>query len=188
MRDKRNLLLLAASVFVGLLVWELGLRLFTRYGRGSTAVQAEMAPEKTIDTAEAVRYVEQMPIAAGTDRKWFTEDPPKLDNRTAPAPEVLARFGDFQKLRLHPEQAENGWNRYLVEDQRCSLNPYGWFNAYPKTMTVKAFTPPTPTTPPAYRFLPGSTGASGLVTNQFGLRGHSITLAKPPKTIRIAFL
>lgn len=186
MRDRRNLLLFTVSVILGLAAWELGLRLFTPYGRGSAVARTEMAPEKPVDISEARRYVEQMPAAAGTDRQWFTDDPPQLPNRTVPSPEIVALFNDHIKRGLSADQAEYIWNRYLVEDQRC--NPNGLFKDYPKTTTVKTFTPPTFMLHPAYRFPPSSTGASGLVTNQFGLRGRPITLVKPPKTIRIAFL
>lgn len=186
MRDKRNLLVLAISVALWFVIWEFGLRLFIRHGRGSSAVLAEMAPEKPVDTMEARRYIEQMPASDQTDRRWFIEDPPKLPNRTAPSPESVALYNEYAKRGLYPPQSTYIWNRYMAEEELCHSNFH--FKDYAPTMSVSVFTPPSFTIHPAYRFRPNSTLASGLVTNQFGLRGHPITLVKPPKTIRIAFV
>jgi hypothetical protein len=118
------------------------------------------------------------------DPRWFSEDPPPLPNRTSPSPALAARYGDFKRRGLFDFQAEYVWNGYLVERDRC--NPSGLFRNFPDTLL--AFTPGSVSVHPGYRFPANRTLPSGLVTNEFGLRGHPVSLAKPPRTVRIAFL
>ena len=131
-----------------------------------------------------MRYISKLPTAPGTDRRWFLEDPPPLPNRTTVDPQRRDRYRDFERRGIFIPQADYLWNRFYAESQRCA--PDSVFQKYPDT--VLAFTPPTEDLHPRYRFPPNATLVSGLVTNEFGLRGPPIALAKPPKTIRIAFV
>jgi hypothetical protein len=175
MKDRKNLLVLFASTLCGLVLGEAGLRWFVHDRPQSSEVPA---------TSSVMNYVRGIPLAPGTDRKWFSEDPPPLPNRTPPSADRVARFQDFQRRGLYAAQSEYVWNRYFIERERCT--PNGFLRGFPEK--VLAFTPPTIDSHPRYWYPSNATLPSGLVTNAFGFRGHPIALAKPPKTIRIAFI
>ena len=179
----KDLLLVLVSTLVGLLLWEAGLRLFTHYGPHDAAQQASV-PAKPPDVADAARYIRRLTGAGGPDPSWFAEAPQPLPNRTSPSPALAARFRDFERRGVFGPQAEYVWNSYLVKRDRC--NPAGLFRNFPDTLL--AFTPDSVSIHPGYRFPANQTLPVGLVTNQFGLRGHPISPVKPAKTIRIAFL
>ncbi|MBZ5609999.1 MAG: hypothetical protein LAP38_17190 [Acidobacteriia bacterium] len=183
----KSFLLVLASLLLGLLLCEAALRLFTGY-RPSRSTESAAVPgpveAKPVTTPEAMPYVERLPAAPGTDRRWFTEDPPPLSNRAPVGADRAARYKDYQQRGLFPDQADYIWNRYYVEGTRCA--PTSLFRNYPDN--VLAFDPPAPASHPIFRFPPNTTGVAGLVTNEFGLRGPAIGMAKPPRTIRIAFI
>ena len=179
----KNLLAVLVSTLVGLLLCEAGLRWFTHYGPHDAAQQAS-ANGKPLSVADAARYIDGPAREGGPDPHWFAEAPPPLPNRTSPSPAVTARYLDFERRGLHAFQSEYVWNSYLVKRDRC--NSAGRFQNFPDTL--QAFTPESVTVHPGYRFPANQTLQSGLVTNQFGLRGHPLSLVKPAKTIRIAFL
>lgn len=172
--------LVLASILVSLVIFEIGLRAFERFGVKPAAANSGGAFGK----AELMRYVLQLPAAPGTDRRWFLQDPPPLPNRSQPSAQRLERYQDFEKRGIFPAQADYIWNKYYLEGEQCSPNHL--FDKYPGTAPV--FDPPTDSPYPRYRFAPNITTAAGLVTNQFGLRGPPISLGKPSRTIRIAFL
>ena len=181
----KTALLVLASTVLALLLCEAGLRIFI--GTPGNVVEAKpgaTATEKELDVRQATPYIEKMPAEPGTDRRWFIEDPPPLPNRAAPSPERLARFKDYERRGIFGPQADYVWNRRFVESAYCSTTNV--FQNYPEKIQV--FDPPEDHHHPRFRFPPNTTTASGLVTNQFGLRGPPITLGKPPKTIRIAFV
>jgi hypothetical protein len=179
----KDLLVVVVSTVVGLLLWEAGLRLFTGYG-AHDAAQPVSVPAEPPNVADAARYIRRLAGAGSPDQRWFAEDPPPLPNRTPPSPAVTARYRDFERRGLFGPQAGYVWNSYLVKRDQC--NPAGLFRNFPDTLL--AFTPGSVSIHPGYRFPANQTLESGLVTNQFGLRGHPISLVKPAKTIRIAFL
>lgn len=180
-------LLVIVSICIGLLLAEAGLRMFSRFGPEASARQTSgttRTPDKPLDLEGAERYIAQLPIAPGTDRGWFSENPPPLPNRSRPSAEDEQRFLDYQRRGLFPSQADYIWNRRFVEDTNCT--PDNIFRNYPPTILV--FDPPAGEVRPHFRFPANTTTPEGLVTNQFGLRGPPLTLAKPPKTVRVAFL
>ena len=181
--EKKTWLLVASSTAFGLLICEAGLRLFTDFG--ANAFQSAVAKsDQPPGAAEAMHYVEQFPAAPGTDRQWFKEDPPPLSNRSPVSIERVERHRDYERRGIFALQADYVWNRYYVESQRCSSN--GIFRNFPDDVLV--FNPPSESVHPRYRFPPNVTTSSGLVTNQFGLRGPPVSLERPPNTIRIAFI
>jgi len=179
----KNLLVVLVSTVLGLLLWEAGLRMFTGYGPHGAA-QPETVPAKPMSVADGASYIRRLDAASGADPAWFSEDPPPLPNRTAPDPALAARYADFERRGIVGFQAEWVWNGYLVKRERC--NPSGLLRNYPGALL--AFTPQSVSVHPGYRFPAGQTLPSGLVTNQFGLRGHPLSLAKPSRAIRVAFL
>ena len=178
----KGFLLVVASVVFCLVVFETGLRVFTGFGARHGPVG--QVSDKAVNLQEALQYVDRIASAPGTDRRWFTEDPPPLPNRRQPSAEQVARFNDYKQRGIFADQSDYIWNRYYVEGTRCS--PDTLFKNYPEK--VLAFDPPSLTPHPFYRFTPNSTGAGGLTTNQFGLRGPPIGLGKPSRTIRLAFV
>jgi hypothetical protein len=178
-----HLFLLAASIFVGVAICEAGLRILARSGNARPSAVAGIAG-KIPEMRRAINYVQQLAAAPGTDRRWFEEDPPPLPNRSPVSREREQRYHAYEKRGLYGPQADYIWNRKFVESDRCGPNTF--FQNYPETVLV--FDPPAPTTHPRYRFPPNITTFAGLVTNEVGLRGRPLALAKPPATARIAFL
>jgi hypothetical protein len=175
MKDRKNILLLLASVLCGLVLGEAGLRWFMRH-----QPRSGQAPV----TSSVMEYARGIRLAPGTDLNWFSEDPPPLPNRTPPSADRVSRFQEFRRRGLYAAQSEYIWNYYYIERERC--NPNGLLRNFPEDLLV--FTPPVPDSHPRYWFPPNESLPSGLVTNAFGFRGHPIALVKPPRTIRIAFL
>jgi hypothetical protein len=178
----RAAVLVLASICIGILLCEVSLRLFTRFRPG--VVLTTVSQDSSSMTAQAQRFAEQFVAASGTDKRWFAEDPPQLQNRSRVDPQRLAGAAEYKRRGIFPAQSDYIWNQYYVESQRCG--PSGVFDTFPDR--VLAFDPPTTAPHPRYRFPPNTTTANGLVTNQFGLRGPPVALSKPPKTIRIAFI
>lgn len=182
----KAVLAVIVSLFLGLLLCEASLRLFTRYGPAAPDPRSTttIVPDKPLDLAGALPYVQKLAAAPDTDRRWFTENPPKLPNRSTPDPRSVARFAEYERRGIFGPQADYIWNRRFVEATSCA--PSSVFVNYPDKLV--AFDPPSEDVHPHYRFPSSTTTASGLVTNQFGLRGPPIDLIKPPKTVRIAFI
>lgn len=183
----KSVLLIFASTLLGLLLCEAGLRLFTQYGPRASTEESQAGattPDKPLDLEGAAPYIAQLPSAAGTDRRWFSENPPPLPNRSTVSPENVNRYRDYEKRGLFGPQADYVWNRRYVEAKSCA--PGSTFQNYPDKIMV--FDSPSGDTHPIYRFPADVTTTAGLVTNQFGLRGPPLTLAKPPRTVRIAFV
>lgn len=182
-RFPRVVALIFISTLAGLVLCEVGLRLLG-WTRAETRLPAAVSkPEPQAEVAAALRYVARLPAVPGTDRRWFLEEPPPLPNRAPVLRQQVERYRDFERRGIFGAQAEYIWNRYYVESERCG--PNNTFRNFPET--VPAFDPPEESVHPRYRFPANYTTAGGLVTNQFGLRGRPVPLAKPPKTIRIAF-
>ena len=186
-RVMKAVLLVLASTLVGLLLCEAGLRLFTQYGPGASREESTAGattPDKPLDLEGAAAYIAQLPSAAGANRRWFSENPPPLPNRSTVSPQDVNRYRDYERRGLFGPQADYIWNRRYVEANSCA--PGSTFQNYPDKILV--FDPPSANAHPIYRFPGNATTTAGLVTNQFGLRGPPLTLAKPPKTVRIAFV
>jgi hypothetical protein len=178
-----QLLLIGASTVFALALCETAARLLGLGGGPPSLEQAGAGAGKPLDASAAMRYVNALAAAPGTERAWFLESPPPLERKPASAA-ARERFREFERRGLFAPQAEYLWNRHYVETERC--RPNGRLAGFPPT--VEVFDPPQPSLYPRYRFPAGVTMVSGLVTNQFGLRGHGIDLAKPPRTVRIAFV
>src|SRR6516164_9255307 len=184
MIDGKSLLLAAAATAGSLLVGEAALRVLTPFGPGhaeSAPILAPLAGSAQMETAQ--RYVQQLPAEPGSDRLWFTESPQPLKHE--PVDDVAKqRYDDYGRRGLYPTASAYIYNRVLVETDDCQ----GGSALRNFSGTVKVFDPPAKGPFPRYRFPANKTLASGLVTNQFGLRGPEIALEKPLKTIRIAFV
>jgi hypothetical protein len=183
-RYGKDLGLVLAATLVALGICEAGLRWLGRGVRTVSLARAGAEANKPLDPSGARGYIAAMKAAPGTDRTWFLEPPAPLPNRGKPGPDAAARFAEYEKRGAFPPQSEYVWNAWYVESERC--NPNGRFAKLPAP--VRAFQPQTGTIYPRYRFPANATLVSGLVTNEFGLRGHPLALRKPGRTVRIAFL
>jgi hypothetical protein len=168
----------------GLLLPEIALRLLAGFKQNPLGLVAQDGMDQPVDAGVATRYILRLPAGPGTDRRWFLEDPPPLPNRSNVQKWRIERSREFQKRGIFAAQADYVWNRYYVESERCG--PNNVFQNYPNT--VLAFDPPEESLHPRYRLPSKTTTVAGLVTNEFGLRGPPLALAKPPRTVRIAFL
>ncbi len=100
-------------------------------------------------------------------------------------PEPVARFDILPEHQANRDaygyRANYLWNEHLSDDYFANS---GIFKAVPRE--IKLFEAPWQSVLPRYRYPPNVTLPTGLTTNQFGWRGHPISLTKPPQTIRLA--
>ena len=108
------------------------------------------------------------------EAKWIYASPEPIQKY-----EVLP---EYQEIRdNYGYRANYLWNEHLEDDY---FTYSGIFDAVPEE--IKLFDAPWQTVLPRYRYPPNVTLPTGLTTNQYGWRGHPISLHKPPRTIRIA--
>jgi len=178
-------LLVLASILIALLLCEAGLRMFTRFGpQAATESFATSGGDKPVNLDGAKAYIDRLPAAPGTNRSWFTDNPPPLPNRKPVDIEEERRYRDYERRGLFGPQADYVWNRLYAESTACA--PVSVFHNYPDRIMV--FDPPSRTNHPIYRFPANVTTTAGLVTNQWGFRGPPIDLVKPARTVRVAFI
>lgn len=137
------------------------------------------------DTTSA--HLDEMPLAPGVKREWFTETPAPLPNRK-PVSEQAERW--YREIERH--HAETGapfrggdmlkvWNSALVGDP-CKSS---FFRDAP---ALFEYDPPDGKPQPPYRFLPDVTGGDTLTTNDYGWRGRLVPFKRAPRTVRIVFV
>ena len=139
-------LLFLASVCLGILVCETGLRILAGF-RPESAWKGSV--EDSSGNTLAQRFVTEYSATSGTDRRWFNEDPSPLANRSEVDPQQRAAAREYQRRGIFPAQAAYVWNSYYVESQRCA--PGGAFESFPDQ--VLTFVPPAAELHPRYRFL-----------------------------------
>ena len=130
--------------------------------------------------ALAHRYVTASAVADGVRREWFDRPPDPLP-RPALSPELAAVARQILPLTVSSEMFKR-WNTRLIQERVCSGDSF--FRQFPGF--AFSYEPDEPTAHPPYRYLPGVATPYGLVTNQFGFRGHDIAPDKPAGVIRIA--
>lgn len=131
--------------------------------------------------------LEQIPVASGVDRKWFTSDPPPLPNRTKPPP-------GWQELFHYMEAHPSGNPEFRTMDNFKAYNSafvgdpctHRFLRSAPGKLFV--YDPPDGAAAPPYRFYPNVTLPDHLVTNQIGWRGRPIEVPRRERTIRIVFV
>lgn len=176
-------LLAAIAVAVALAASEAAVRLIDGYPLSTLRLRhAPPAPAPT-DLERAKAGTLTVPVAAGVDRAWFEV---RLEQRPAPPPDpILApRLPAYWTLGL-PSLYE--WNVRALEAYACR-DPKAFADNYARYKDVFVFEPVEDTIFPTFRFLRKAAYTSGLKTNEFGWRGPSLSLSKPDRTIRIAFV
>src|SRR5262249_10631625 len=142
------------------------------------AVSLQVDRARQLDRAR--HHVRTLPVASGVDRALFDVDPDPLAAPEAPDPDVNRRYWKHHGAEIESIYA---WNRVYVVNKLCVGS-----DRWPALSDIFTFDPPSHTEYPRYRFPPGQRLPSGLVSNNFGWRGAPISLNRPPRTIRIAFV
>jgi len=165
-----NVLLVAVSVAASVVVAEFAVRLL------------DAAP----DSGSAANHVDEIALAPGVQRAWFSADPPPLPNRRAISQEWLdlVRQVEQSGVTEGTRRADmfKAWNARFVGDP-CR---HAYLCGAPGHLFV--YDPPSGDARPPYRFLPNATTPIGLVTNDYGFRGPPVPFARQPRTVRIAFI
>jgi hypothetical protein len=138
------------------------------------------------DSGPAMRHLDEIALAPGVDRAWFSADPPPLPNRK----EVPREWGDLvdkverSGITEGTRRADmfKAWNANFVGDP-CR---HAYLCGAPGHLYL--YDPPSGEARPPYRFLPNATTPIGLVTNAYGFRGPPVPFARQPRTVRIAFI
>ena len=152
-------------------------------GSGSTGAGHSSASQKWYGDADAVSYVQQLPVADGVDRNWFTERSPERPARR-PDPELEVRARKYRGAEL---PANYEWNRKAVVAGLCR-GEYRNLVGFDRFSDLYVFDATDGSEFPTFRFLQEASYPSGLHTNRFGWRSPEIAVTKPPRTIRIAFV
>ena len=178
----KNVLLLALSLVVSLLVAEAAVRFIDGYRMTSWP----LSEPATANVAKA-EIMDQVPRAPGVDRDWFFTDPPPIATRRETPAEWWKQFREIEAnpvggMTFRPIDIFKAWNTAFVGDP-CSNRIVHYA---PGRLWVYDPADGKPT--PPYRFLPDATLPGGLVTNQMGWRGPPIQVPRGPRTVRIVFV
>ncbi len=143
-----------------------------------------------VDTTSG--HLDEIPRAPGVSRDLFFKTPPPLPNRKPPMPEQLELF---KKVQLHAQQEMavgknpfqpwdifKAWNSVFAGD----ICKHSYLSGAPGLLFL--FDPADGNSRPTFRFLPDTTMPDGLVTNEFGWRGHPVQFKRQPRTVRIVFV
>ena len=178
----KNVLLLVLSTVLSLVVAEGVVRYIDGYGLLSMPLR-----EATWSGEVKSDLVDQVPMAAGVQKDWFSIDPPPLPNRR-PVPDAWQKLfhaieaNPVGGLMFRPVDIFKAWNTAFAGDP-CK---HRILHFAPGQLYVYEPGDGKPT--PPYRFLPNATLPTGLVTNQIGWRGAPIEEPRGDKTIRIVFV
>jgi hypothetical protein len=135
-------------------------------------------PRDTADT----RYLPTIPLADGVDRNWYRHDPPPRPSIPM-TPAIARRYEQYRTLDVYG--AFFAWNRRFLSEEICDGSTNG---ALGLLDDFYVFDPPGPTRYPTFRHLSNIRPPQWFPTNRFGWRGPDLTLDKPERTIRIAFV
>jgi len=129
------------------------------------------------------QYVPRIPVASGVSASWYEQDPPPIP-RIPMTPEVEARYNVNSGNRYNAFMI---WNAVYVRQRLCSSTDNG-VSAFGDLRDFLLFDPPDGQPYPAYRHMPRVSPPGWFVVNSLGWRGPDLTAARPPRTIRIAFV
>jgi hypothetical protein len=124
------------------------------------------------------KYVAAVPLAAGVKAAWYDEDPPARVRFPMDA-ELASRAAAHPTDPYTPFFA---FNRRFLEHEICSGRSPGGLSDY------FYFEPVDGSAYPTFRHLAHVSPPSWFVTNNYGWRGLDVTLARPLRGIRIAFV
>jgi hypothetical protein len=188
--------LLLAVTAAALVAGEVITRAIDGYRLTSFRLESSREASKVVDARDsqsqkwrgdldALPYVQHLPVASGVDRDWFATQFP---DRPMPKPDadLAARTAKYQPA--DDMRANYEWNARFVAGPVCGENGAASAASFNQFADVFLFDPVDGEPLPTYRFLANASYPSGLQTNRFGWRGRDISLTKPPRTVRIAFV
>lgn len=155
--------------------------LFVRWLDGYQVFSAKLIAPQSKPASSAAPLVERIPIAEGMNREWFQRSPPPVSGDAKPLPDLQAVIARYVAAGVGSEST-HVFSRGFAEQEFCKSGPLS------QVGSVFLFDPPDGGRYPRYRFPLNAILPSGLHTNQFGWRGSPIALAKPLRTIRVAFV
>ena len=182
---RRKLLLAACSMLAAGFAGEVALRAaggyrwFTpRLQRCAQRVEGKVELEAAADLLPSFL---QLHSADDLDPAWIELSPPPVPHH---AEQEIESFSDAQWLKHYCVNETllravwvkgKGlmWNGALLPDAPTRFN---------------VFAPPGGKPQPFYRYPASTTFSNGLTTNAFGFRGRELTVDKPERTVRIAFV
>jgi len=171
----------AGAVALSLIAGEVAVRSIDGYAL--TSLHLTLSPEAARDQALGAdrQYLGRIDLAAGVDRAWYDSDPP------APArfPDNPALADRVREYPSDPIGALLVWNQAYLRRELCAGNQVGSLGIL---KAFYAFTPAVPGPFPIFRHQPNASPPGWFTSNRFGWRGPDLTLDKPPRTVRIAFV
>ena len=136
-------------------------------------------------------YLNNLPIAQGVNRSWFLLDPPPLTDPKNIFTQELKKLW----LQLPTGTIGNVYNLNYVYQYVCKKPmdtdsiQYNMPALLSSLRSIFVFIPQDTSVYPRYRWVPNVTlPSSGMVVNNFGFRGPSLSLKKNSRVIRIAFV
>jgi hypothetical protein len=145
--------------------------------------RSSSAPRKWLVPPDAEYYASRLPVVEGIDPAWFQIDP--VSRPKAPIDSEMQR-----RFYAHPGfelSSVYEWNAEYVRRTLC--NPAGPQDlVFSRVDDLFLYEPPDRQPSPVFRFLRQVHYPSGLQTNAFGWRGPDVSLNKPARTVRLAFV
>ncbi|MDE2376610.1 hypothetical protein, partial [Bradyrhizobium sp.] len=174
---------LAATGFSVLLVVLslIAAELFVRWLDGYRVFSVRRSADQSQTIISADPFVARLPVADGMNRDWFKLSPPHVPDNARVLPNMAPVVARYNPAGLSSE-VWHVFSRGFVDPLFCvqgGLSTVG---------SVFLFDTPDGGRYPRYRFPLNAVLMTSLHTNQFGWRGPPIELAKPPNTIRLAFV
>jgi hypothetical protein len=131
--------------------------------------------------------VDGVPLGAGVQRDWFSTDPTPLPNRVP----VPAAWQDLFRSVEDNAAAGNlfrGADAFKAWNSVFAGNPCEHWFLHLAPGQLYLYDPTGGSPRPRYRYLPGSTLPSAMVTNQIGWRGAPIEHPRGARSVRIVFV
>lgn len=163
---------------------EIIVRIMDGYALLSLPLKREISSSSSTtdkDFIRAFNYAKRMQLAPGIEDSLFAVTPSRPQ---VPPPDPVVDVRIKAGLGL-PSLYE--WNQTYLREFACA-RPSDFDTAFRPYGEVFVFKPINAGQFPAFRFLREVAYPSGLVTNSFGFRGANLSLDKPYKTVRIAFV
>jgi hypothetical protein len=155
-------------------------------GAGRNIVSIPLkAAEKLKGDDDPLPYVQQLPVAPGVDREWFTTRFPQR-TQDQPNPDLAARSGRYSDI--HDMRPNYEWNWKFATGAVCRDSHGEEAEIFNHVDDIFVFDPTDGSESPTYRFLRNASYPSGLKTNGYGWRGPDVPFHKPSNTIRIGFV
>lgn len=186
LRSISNLLILIVFTFFSFFLSEVLIRIIDGYPIFRIKLEGKRASFRRGQIP--MSYLKRIPLNEDTDLELFFKTPPVVPREKPDSFwETLYNNEKNKGTYGSPNSVIKEWNKFFIIDQieKGEFNNSIFRDFPPEAVT---FEPCEKSIYPCYRFPRSVTLPTGLVTNNFGWRGHWLTLNKPEDTIRICFL